>query len=495
MYLSEREQSIIDILLQENAYIPASKIADALRVSTKTVYRTIDKINKDSGSQPLIDSKLGDGFKLNYEEYVRKRSNKDGFVKNFTPVERRNQILIDLLFRSPNPIKTTDIYNKYYVSETVIYNDITMLNERLENDNLNILRRGKYISINGNEVDIRKVLINTINIFNLDHLLSKESLNQSDTEFIISNINRMESQLNVTIPYPYNINIFSHLYILINRFREGKVNVEKMIDELNKPYRNLIQENMEIFEWAKGIIRNISDYLNIHLPENEAWYLFQYLLSSRLLNNNSKENIQIRRGIEREITEFYIKEAGKALSKDFDKDIVWEELINHIRPMVNRMKNNIQIKNNLLEEIEIEYEELFNIIKAISKNAENKFKLGKINNDENGYLTIYFAKYLEQMFDTKRIVIICTSGIGTSELLKVKVKKAFPNIEIVDVLSTTDFIDHYNTYNDVDFVLTTVNLEALVKGAPILKEVPIILVSPVFGDRDKEIVSTFIKSK
>ncbi|MEF2290916.1 MULTISPECIES: BglG family transcription antiterminator [Virgibacillus] len=489
MHFNEREQSIIDILLQYKFYVPASKIAKQLDVSKKTVYRTINKLNENPASKPLIESKLGEGFRLNYEEYIRKKSAKESFLKNYTPVERRNQILIDLLFKAPNPIRTTDFYDKYFVSETVIYTDITVLNKRLKKHNLNIDRNGKYISIIGNEVDIRKVLINTINIFNLDNLLSKEELNHNDTEFIIDNMNRLESQLNITIPYPYNINIFSHLYILINRFRSGKVDVSKVVDKLKQPYTNLIQENKDIFQQAKNIINHFSNYLNKNLPDTEVWYLFQYLLSSRLVNNSKKEVEQVKHGLEKEITEFYIKESGKALCKNFNKEMVWEELINHIRPMINRINNNIHIKNNLLEEIKVEYEELFHIITMISQNAEQTFNLGKITEHENGYLTIYFAKYLEQMFDTKRIIIICTSGIGTSELLKVKVKKAFPNIEIVDVLSTTDFMNQFHKYNAIDFVLTTVILESFTK------EVPILLVSPVFGDRDKEIVNTFIKKE
>lgn len=73
---------------------------------------------------------------------------------------------------------------------------------------------------------------------------------------------------------------------------------------------------------------------------------------------------------------------------------------------------------------------------------------------------------------------MCSSGVGTSELLKVKVRKAFPELEIVDVLSARKFSKAPEKYQNIDLILTTVNLT-------IDMMIPTILVNSVFTKQDE----------
>ncbi|EGP7232608.1 XRE family transcriptional regulator, partial [Listeria monocytogenes] len=82
---------------------------------------------------------------------------------------------------------------------------------------------------------------------------------------------------------------------------------------------------------------------------------------------------------------------------------------------------------------------------------------------------------------------MCSSGIGTSELLKVKVQKAFPDVEIVDVLSSTRFKNSLHDYQNIDFILTTINTEST-------KEIPSLLVSAMFTEKDKIMVKKLMES-
>ncbi|GAC46438.1 hypothetical protein PLO_1910 [Pediococcus acidilactici NGRI 0510Q] len=54
---------------QEN-YVSAEKLAKKLDVSLKTVYRTINAINKNYRNGPLILSERGQGYKLDYSKYI-----------------------------------------------------------------------------------------------------------------------------------------------------------------------------------------------------------------------------------------------------------------------------------------------------------------------------------------------------------------------------------------------------------------------------------------
>lgn len=73
---------------------------------------------------------------------------------------------------------------------------------------------------------------------------------------------------------------------------------------------------------------------------------------------------------------------------------------------------------------------------------------------------------------------MCSSGVGTSELLKVKVKKAFPELEIIAVVSARQYQKNQTQFSNIDLILTTVHLT-------ISSETPMILVNSVFTKQDE----------
>lgn len=73
---------------------------------------------------------------------------------------------------------------------------------------------------------------------------------------------------------------------------------------------------------------------------------------------------------------------------------------------------------------------------------------------------------------------MCSSGVGTSGLLKVKVKKAFPELEIIAVVSARQYQKNQTQFSNIDLILTTVHLT-------ISSETPMILVNSVFTKQDE----------
>lgn len=79
---------------------------------------------------------------------------------------------------------------------------------------------------------------------------------------------------------------------------------------------------------------------------------------------------------------------------------------------------------------------------------------------------------------------MCSSGIGTSELLKVKVQNTFPQIEVVDAISVNQFKKRRleGAIADIDLIITTINL-------PEGSMLPSILVNAIFTENDKQNVA------
>lgn len=286
----------------------------------------------------------------------------------------------------------------------------------------------------------------------------------------------IENQLGTTISYPYNVNIFSHLYILMKRNREGSIENQEGLT-LDSEEEQLIKNYQTVFEVSKGVINRVSNYLCIELEEIESFYLFNYLISSRLEDfseHSAKGNEKSK-----EVTNYLMEEMSKELGSVTMEIEYHDDLLSHITPLLYRLSNEIFIKNDLIQDIQLEYSEMFKVVEQATRKAEKAFHLPPISLDEIGFLVLYFVKYKEMRNSKKRVLIMCSSGVGTSELLKVKVKKAFPEIEIVDVISSKRFIKNIEKYQDIDLILTTVHLHKDIG-------VPSLLVNAIFTKQDEE---------
>ncbi|EAD5687079.1 BglG family transcription antiterminator [Listeria innocua] len=484
MLLTKTERALINLFLTKNDFLTANQLALMLEVSSKTIYRKIKNINSATDEKEIIISEKGRGYKLNYKAYIQAKLETTSDIFGYTPSERREKILLQVLFKSPKYLNIAKLYEGYYVGYNSIKNDFTLLNQSIEKYHLALEKKQKEIRVVGTEENIRIAInevINNLDLSSYDDLKTEYSnLNNADVQFIVRQMEIIENKLMISIPYPYDINIFSHLYILINRFRQGEV---EDFDETNETY---LVTNEKLQTIAVEAIESIEQYLKMKLPKRETFNFLQYLISSRFNHEIELISSNVLPIVE-EMTDFYINQVAAKIDMPINKKQLKIELLSHMKPMVNRMNHQINIKNNLLSDIKLEYGQLFDIIKETARDVAETFKLNTISDDEVGYITIYFAKHIEESPLVKRIIIMCSSGIGTSELLKVKVQKAFPDVEIVDVLSSTRFKNSLQDYQNIDFILTTINAEST-------KEIPSLLVSAMFTEKDKMMVKKLMES-
>ncbi|MGL5313659.1 MAG: BglG family transcription antiterminator, partial [Peptostreptococcaceae bacterium] len=85
-----------------------------------------------------------------------------------------------------------------------------------------------------------------------------------------------------------------------------------------------------------------------------------------------------------------------------------------------------------------------------------------------------------------KTIIVCTSGVGTSMLLKAKLENIFKEkLEIVKIIPSY-LVDYINVI-DVDFVISTVPLK--------LEDIPVINISPVLDDKEVKIIEKYIETE
>lgn len=486
--IEKRKQTLLLHLSQQEDYVTAKELARVLNVSDKTIYRLVKELNDETAEGELIYSERGRGYKLNYKSYVEGRYRVSQRT-NYSPVERRNNVMEELLFSSPIARNIYDLYEEYYVSDTVVVSDEKVIAQNFTKYHLKLERKKNRIRVLGEEANIRRAikdLIQATRMINIDELniAQKGNINRYDAEFVLNQLKLLEKMLQGTIPYPYNVNIFSHLYILLSRFRSVGNSFLKQVESIEPLEVEEMQQVPVLYEAAKKVIENTEKYLSEELPEVEVYYLFQYLESSRM--QTEVDDVENFSEEVKEITDLYVTEMSKQLNIPFDETELFNELAKHIKPLLNRLEHGIRIKNTLLEQIKLEYTKTFSKVEKVSKLAAKKHELPEITEDENGFLALYFAQAIESYPQKIKTLIMCTTGVGTSELLKVKVTNKFPEIEILDVVATRDVQNVLEKYPDTELVITTVLMRKEI-------EKPSLLVNAMFTRDDQERLQRLIK--
>lgn len=484
------DREILNLLERTANFMTAKELSTKLNVSTKTIYRAINQINDKVGDPKLIVASKGKGIQSNQDrstdQLTQMPSANLSAMNSLSPSRRREQVLLRLLYVSSRAIKTSSIYERFYVSDSVINNDEKVMEDWLKKFNLTLRRANREMSILGAEADVRRAisaLTDVSGVIDFNNIFSKSnvSLNQRDVNFVIRLVRDAEKDLGVDIPYPYDINIFSHIYILINRYKNVGHN-GAMPEEMQESKQNY---NFDLLHCAQNITRKIEKYANIKLPLSETLYIYEYLESSRIYNfDETTEKIPFK---VLSIAEEYISNVSKILGQNIEKGDILLDLVKHIRPMLNRLTNGIYANNELLGQIKNEYPKIFDAVQQSSHLISNKFDLPEIPDGESGFISIYFAREIEDKRQPTRVLITCTTGVGTAQLLKVKVNKSFPNFIIDDVLSIGQYEENKFNYKDVDFIISTVPFKSDSK-------IPIIVVSALFTQRDQNAIRETINS-
>jgi len=403
---------------------------------------------------------------------------------NMTLEERRCHLLGLLLLEAPKKTSVNQLAEYYYISSTSIVNDLKYIKDKLENCQLKLVHAHAGTYIDGSEENIRKLLMkvlgNSFQFFKENEHINQATYNclfkafsQADILSVENILGEIEQLLGEDIREPYYINIFTHLLILIKRLHHCKYSLADEAATIGR----LKLESSVVWEIAKTVVQKIADYLKAEVPPIEVFYIYQHLISSRIegdkvsgikMVNNSRS--------EEKFAAAMIKSLSEKLQVPFfeDENLQYSLLL-HIQPLAKRLQYKIAICNPLLAEIKKEFPEIF---QAVSQAIHEQIlfpEFSVISEDEIGYIAVYFQAALEKKRQHKKILIVCSSGIGTSHLLGARVKRVFPDWEITDIVSASK-VQAAVSEKVPDLILTTVHLQK--------QEVPTVLVSAVFSELD-----------
>ena len=476
--LTSRQVEFVKLLLEENEYKPIKYFTEKLNVSDKTLQKDLKIIgNYIARFNINIDAKRGHGILINREANgnIELINNLNLNLKDKNSIsidQRRIEILKMLLLNSNSSTSINQLSEKYYVSKTSIVNDLKYIEEWLKNYNITLSKTLEGTKIVGKEADIRKAIASLLeDILNnndgedeiqeftrIDVATFSALLKIFDLDsitFIESIIWELEKDLDYYITQPYYINLITHILICLKRLKEGnqiEINEERIknIDNLNK----------RVYDNVVNLVNKIYEKYGVLTSNEEIYYIYKYIVSSgfgNTLDNNMKVSENYINNSE-EVTKMMIDIMSLFLGVDLSQDeLLSKGLLLHMKPMLNRLKYDIQIKNPLFKEIEERFTEILGLCRLSIEIMSEYYNLSNISMDEISYLATYFQAALENSTSEKRVLVVCHSGYGTSQLLATRLKKAFPQWTIVDVVSV-HMLKNMDM-SDIDFIVSTVDID------------------------------------
>lgn len=502
--LNKRCIEIIEELRKNNYTIFIKEIAEKFGVTERSIRYDIENINYYFSKFNLneIEKQSKGVYTLEEDDDKIKEllKNMSQRFYVFTSDERKEFIEEKFLFFEEN--RLIDLAETLDISMSTIKIDLKEVKIFFIENGLNLNFYSKQgILLEGNEEKIRMLQLRFLNKYleiNNENVLcvkTKESktylddILYEDLKEIFEKINlkniyrfvkRIEKKLDTTISDEAFTILRFYIVIMLNRIKNNKAIIQR---ETNKKF---LMETKE-FE----IINNEKEFLEeqskIKIDENEVLLLTELFLGSHSYNFNSSffEN-----WIELEIlVNKLIKDVSDILNINLTQDkALIDGLLNHLKPAYYRIRNNIKFENKIYEDVKLLYEELYEKVKVVSKKYLEKYIGKDIPEEEIAFLTIHFKTAIDRKVNsqrkTKKIIIVCGLGYGSSKLIAQKLLEKY-DVNIIATLPYHKFLE-VEDYEDIDFIITTLEIEDKLEYT-----FPIIKVHPILTKEDKALLESY----
>lgn len=463
--MKKKQRALIKLLISQRDLFKTSKaLASDLSLSDRTV-RTYLHHLKDILEQngAALIAKQGYGYQLQ----VLDRSAFNVFLhsndlqNNGREVADRKHYLLNLLLLEEQKIDLESLSEQIFISTSQLNKDILEIKHQLIPYELTIKKEKSNLYIDGTEQAKRHFIMNYF--FNKDATANLQQFTYSttlaeaisfDSLTIIILDECREAKLKLSDVMIQNIVL--HLSLSIKRI-QSDLSIQDLTNNL--PIKSALE-----YQVAKKIMDRIESAIGFNFPAEEQVYLTLHLMAkSNLMQANLDSNLS--RALDELFLQIY-QETGKSFLED---EQLKNGLIQHLKPMIVRLKHHIKLKNPLLTEIKKNHLKQFKLTQYYCTQLPQLAPF-EISEDESAYLTLHFLAAIEkQKKQTKtQVLIICATGIGSAQLLKNRVENEFG--KRIHIVATKGYYELEHAFLDqVDLIISSIDLSFKVFKVPVLQ--------------------------
>ncbi len=462
--ITHRQEKLLESFIRHDGYITSEYLAEELKVSPRTIRQDIKHLSiellKNGITLIAVPSK---GYLIPKEDienaltYLQSLEIKHSDLPTM-PLGRSTYIIRKLLFMEKT-IFIHDLEEDLHISSSTVEKDIQEVRKWFEDQNLHLISsRSAGIYLEGSEISIRYAMINYFWSFHdvttlliLDEVLNIFSANI--VEPVKKIVYGLHDQEGIYLSDNDYLNIILYLSTTIKRITAG----HEIPD--NPPASIRLSENE--LDLALNIAHQITEEFSIQFSQSEIKHLGNYFKQTNIF---ARQDANKESSLERILSLDFATDALRKLSTQFKLDLSSDDnLINslatYLDSLIKRRDNEAQVKKPALEGISKEYPVAFEMAVAISDIVQNEFNFS-LNQHEIGSVALYICAAIERLLTRKKhtnktiVVIICATGAGGSQLLAVKAKRHFPDMEVAGIYPSHR-LDEAKS-KDPDLIISTI---------------------------------------
>ncbi|WP_461206846.1 BglG family transcription antiterminator [Clostridium sp. DL1XJH146] len=492
--LNSRQISIVEVLINKNEPSKYDHMSQQYGVSTRTIRYDLELIdgwlNENKATLVKIPRK-GVLIKTEVDRDVLLEKLKFLSVGNrvLSDKERIKYLILECLI-SENPLTIEEFSNKLFLSRNTIIKIIKEAKLYLKGSKLSFDKTPKGgFYIEGSEKRIRKLLLklflDIIDYENLAKILREEESLDSINEKVVNYSSYIKiSEMKKFVEYLTEIEDVNNYYFIDADLVKLILYVEILIRRINSG--NVIEKKSDSmigtieYEMALEFINKISYYKRILVTPGEINELAKYIIESKSYNSIKElKKMDVTELADEKIissTNKLIDEVEKIINIKIKQDVqLFNGLVIHLKSAMARINNENQIKNDYLDEIKTNYPFVFQVVSEVIEDMGNEFG-GKVSEDEIAYIALHIRAAHERVKEESTkltALLICPEGISFLSLISTKIKKEFPDLNLIETCSVYD----YQTFKkDVNFIISTKRLN--------IKEIDVIEISPFIHNED-----------
>ncbi len=507
MELTYRMRQILDSLLRPPYEITVAEIARTIRVSARTVHRELDAVESYlHRSGIMLRRKAGSGLSVEGDPERLEALRAQVLIPEeaeYSSDERQVYLLCRLL-ASKEPVKLFSLASEMKVTVPTVGADLDDLSEWTGKQGLLLIRRRGYgVEITGSEPLLREAVRAVVRL-RLDDLRliagSDQPIHPVDAMIAgMAGADRIglveealwkweESNQRETLSEEAYTDLLVRLSIGAVRIEAGMTVSEGDMDRLAYARKSAAghaagEAGGSETGSAAILCRMMGEALGIAYSVAEAAYAAELLrrAASHSSGSLAADDLELAGKVRS-----FIRRMSELDGTDYSADrSLRDGLYAHLKAALERLGAGQRIRNPLLEAIRKEYPELYRQVRQAADSALPGFT---VPDEEIAFLVMHFGasrERLRQVSQVMRAIVVCTSGIGSSKMIAVRLRKEFPQLQIVDQASWYEAARIPRS--DYDLIISTVDLplpdDQYLKLSPLL--------TPPEADRLRE----FIQSK
>ncbi|MGW7948381.1 BglG family transcription antiterminator [Staphylococcus xylosus] len=492
MFLSTREKEIIEMLIKYHGqYVTIYDIAQHLAVSSRTIHRELKSIESFLSTFDIeLERVTKKGIQLKTTEMALNSLKHALLHENTIDLSQEEQkvIILYALIQTNTPIKQYVLAQEIGVSNQTMTKLLDDLDTELDQYQLTLQKkRGEGIQLHGAESKKRELLsqlmINNLNSTSVYSVIENhfvyQSINQSQLAMVdMDKIFQIERILMDHLgQLPYSLTESSYLTLTVHIV----LSIERMLNNqyvaLNDDIYNSVKDSFE-HEVAQALALHLEHIYGVQFNKAEVTFITIHLRGAKRKESaevfkDSKDESKIEKFIHS------VSHFSQQSFKDFKT--LSEGLKLHIIPAINRLNANIETYNPLTEMIQHKYPRLFESVHRALLQTWPNFNFP---DSEIAFIVLHFGGALQNQNSAfYNVLVVCSSGIGTSRLLATRLQQTFSDIQKTTQASVGDLNDIDAT--QFDAIISTVDLDIAL---------PYITVNPLLPDADVNHVSAFLNT-